>query len=341
MLNMLVESFVYIILFLLLVSLFIDLSIGELPSKVHPVVFIGNSIDFFTKRFIMLKNKFSGFLLTFCTILFIFLFFIILFNILFILFRFLIYPYDLIISLIVYGAFLSTLYSIKLLISSTHDIKIKLQTNLNDARDAMSYLVSRNTHELSQESIISASIETMTENITDSYVSSIIYFLLFSLIGIIIKLNYNQLILLSLSGPLVFRITNTLDAMVGYDNEKYHYIGWFPAKIDDILNYIPARFTGYMVVIASFILKLDYKNSYKILKRDALRTPSPNSGFTMSAVAGALNIQLEKKDTYILGDKTKKLTLNDIDLSIKLTRMTIIVSTIILILIYLIVNCLI
>ena len=128
--------------------------------------------------------------------------------------------------------------------------------------------------------------------------------------------------------------------MVGYENDKFRFIGWFPAHLDDILNFVPARFTGFIVVVSSFVLGLDYRNSYFILRRDCLNTPSPNSGFTMSAVAGALNVQLEKMNTYVLGDKNKDLDLSDIDLAIKLTRVTVLISTFILLVLFLVVNCL-
>ena len=86
--------------------------------------------------------------------------------------------------------------------------------------------------------------------------------------------------------------------MVVYKNEKYLNIGYFPAKVDNILNYIPARIGGILVVLASMFYKksgMDWRNSYRIMKRDARKPPSPNSGFIMAAVAGALGISLVKK----------------------------------------------
>jgi adenosylcobinamide-phosphate synthase len=90
--------------------------------------------------------------------------------------------------------------------------------------------------------------------------------------------------------------------MVGYKNAEFKNIGWFSAKMDTITNYFPARVTAYLMVEAAFILGEDWRESYRILKRDKHKTASPNAGYTISAVAGALNIQLEKQDCYTLGD---------------------------------------
>ncbi len=122
---------------------------------------------------------------------------------------------------------------------------------------------------------------------------------------------------------MFFRLVNTLDAMVGYKNEENAVIGWFPAKLDDILNYVPARVTGLIIVIAAFLLRMNWKNSFKIMIRDARNSPSPNSGFTMAASAGALEIELEKPNVYKIGDNNKNLTIETIHNAIKLTKMTV------------------
>ena len=121
---------------------------------------------------------------------------------------------------------------------------------------------------------------------------------------------------------------NTLDAMVGYKSDELIHIGFVPAKIDDYLNYIPARIAGLYVVVSAYLLNLDGKNSFNIMKRDARKCPSPNSGYTMASAAGALNIQLVKKDTYILGDENKDIEIKDIENAVKLSKWTIILFTI-------------
>ena len=100
--------------------------------------------------------------------------------------------------------------------------------------------------------------------------------------------------------PLAFlyKAVNTMDSMFGYKNDKYIDFGYFPAKLDDVFNYIPARLSGYFIVIVSFVLGLDYKNSFKIYKRDKNNHSSPNSAHPEAAVAGALNVQLGGANYY-------------------------------------------
>lgn len=318
----------------LVFAIIFDIIIGELPSKIHPVVIIGKIIDFFTDLFIKIRNKISGLLLFLSTT-------IVSTVILFVLFS--IINLNFYLMFIVYGLLLSSTFSIKILLSSANDISNDLKEGIEKARKSVSYLVSRNTNELSEKLIVSATIESLTENITDSYISPIFYFTIISAIGLLFNDNLNTFILLFiiLWIPFLFRISNTLDAMVGYENNKLKYIGYFPAKIDDILNYIPARIAGFLVVASAFILKLDWKNSYKIMLRDARKCPSPNSGFTMASTAGALNIQLVKKDIYILGDNTVEIDVSHISKAIKLSKFTILLFTIISFLILILIELLI
>lgn len=299
------------LLIILLLSIAIDVIIGELPSKVHPVVIIGKLIDFFKNKLIKYRNKTSGLILTvLITCISTVLLFIV----------FTIIKVNTILFVIVYSILLSSTFSIKLLINSAKDIENKLKEDINSARKAVSYLVSRDTNELTEGFIVSATIESLTENITDSYVAPIFYFVIFS---IFLK---NHLFIL-LMFPVFYRIINTLDAMVGYKNKELKYIGFFPAKLDDILNFIPSRIAGIIIVIASFILNYESKNSWKILRRDANNCPSPNSGYTMAPTAGALNIQLIKKDVYTLGDDNKKIIKEDITKAISLSIVTITLFT--------------
>lgn len=311
-----------------------DIIIGELPSKIHPVVIIGKIIDFFTGLFIKIRNKFSGLLLFLSTT-------IVSTVILFVIFS--VISVNFYLMFIVYGLLLSSTFSIKILLSSANDISDDLKEGIEKARKSVSYLVSRNTNELSEKLIVSATIESLTENITDSYISPIFYFTIISAIALLFADNINTflLVFIILWIPFLFRISNTLDAMVGYENDKLKYIGYFPAKVDDILNYIPARIAGFLVVVSAFILKLDWKNSYNIMLRDARKCPSPNSGFTMASTAGALNIQLVKKDTYILGDNTVEIDVLHISKAIKLSKFTILLFTIISFLILILIELLI
>lgn len=352
------NSFNIYLIFLLILSIIIDLIIGELSPSYHPVILMGKLIDILTGKIIKIKNKFSGILLTltstiiftlalivfyglmlFITI-FLTLFLSILFNI--ITYNYFIINYYVIFRYSIFGIlisiFLSSLFSINLLINSSLNIEKELKNNLNSARRSISMLVSRDTSTLNEESIISASIESMTENITDSYVSIVFYYFLFSLFGLLMGLNYYYIIILAIFGAMFYRLINTLDAMVGYKNEKLSNIGWFPAHIDDILNYIPSRIAGFMIILSAYNLKFNWKNSYKIFRRDARNSPSPNSGFTMAPTAGALDIQLEKINVYKIGDKNKDLTVEDITKAVKLTKRSILFSTLFLILIFFILS---
>lgn len=319
------EVYLFIIISLFL-SLLIDLIYGELPTKIHPVVIIGKTIDFFKNLFIKIKNRWSGFLTTLFTIL------ITCFLLLLILLISSVNDY---LFIIIYSIILSSTYSIKMLLTSAKRIENDLKEDINKARQAVSYLVSRDTEELTESFIVSATIESMTENITDSYIAPVFYFTLISIIFIIFNINY-YIILLFI--PFIYRVSNTLDAMLGYTTDELIDIGFFPAKLDDILNYIPSRISGLFVVISAYLLNYNGKNAYKIMRRDARRCPSPNSGYTMAPTAGALEIQLEKKGTYVLGDNTHEIDVYDISKAIKLTSMTIALFTIFILIILTTIN---
>lgn len=169
-------------------------------------------------------------------------------------------------------------------------LKLKDITN---AKKYLSYIVGRDTQNLTEQQIIKATIETISENTCDGVVAPIIYML----IG---------------GAPLgfLYKAINTMDSMIGYKNDKYIFFGKFAAKLDDIANFIPAIVSAYLMIFSSFLLKLDYKNAYKIYNRDKYNHASPNSAKTESVCAGALNICLAG-DTYYFGKLVKKPTIGD------------------------------
>lgn len=309
------ELFLFIIL-ALVVSLAIDVIFGELPTRIHPVVIIGSVISFFKNKFINIKNRFSGLLLVLATG-------ISVSVILYILY--LIFSINGVLLFVFFSILLSSTFSVNMLLKTAIDVKSDLDESLDKARKSVSYLVSRSTDELTESFIVSAVIESLTENITDSYIAPVFYFTIFAIL-IMIKPFNSQLYWLLLI-PMLYRMFNTLDAMVGYTTDELKDIGYVPAKTDDILNYIPARIAGIYVVVSAYLLKLDGKNSYRIMRRDARNCPSPNSGYTMATTAGALNIQLIKKETYILGDANKDIDKDDISKAVNLSRMTIALFT--------------
>lgn len=285
------------ILFIIITAVLIDILFGEPPTKIHPVVLMGNIIDYFKKLLVPFNSKWTGILLTFLTI------------IIFVLIAYIfleISKINVLIYLIMGSIILSSIFSIKFLITSIINVKNNLEFDINEARISVSYLVSRDTSDLTQRELISASIESLTENITDSIISPLFYSFLLGVLG-----------------GVAYRVVNTLDAMVGYKDPENIEIGWFPAKLDDILNYIPARITGLLIIFSAFILQKDWKNAYKIMIRDAKNTPSPNSGYSMAAAAGALKVKLTKKGVYQLGNNINSLEIETIDEAILLTEITI------------------
>lgn len=304
------------IIFALLLSLAIDVLFGELPGKIHPVVIMGSLINFFKKRFINIKNWISGLMLVLCT------------NVIssvLLLIIYIIIKNNIILLFLVFSILLSSTFSVNMLLQTAVDVKNDLDNDIKKARKSVSYLVSRNTKDLSEGFIVSAVIESLTENITDSYIAPIFYYIIFGIFILFYPVNLKLYLLLLV--PMLYRLSNTHDAMLGYKTQELMYIGFLPAKIDDILNYIPSRIAGLFIVISAYLLNLDWKNSFKIMMRDARKCPSPNSGYTMASTAGALNIQLVKKDTYILGDNNKIITANDISSAVKLSKLSIILFT--------------
>ena len=321
-----IELFYFIIL-AIIISLAIDIVFGELPTKIHPVVIIGSIITFFKNIFIKIKNRISGLLLFVCT------------NVIvsaLLLVLYLIFSLNEILLFVIFTILLSSTFSVNMLLKTATDVKKDLDEDIDKARKSVSYLVSRDTDELSESFIVSAVIESLTENITDSYVAPMFYYSIFGIIILLNPLKYQLYFLLLV--PMIYRSCNTLDAMVGYKTDELKYIGFVPAKIDDILNYIPSRISGIYVVISAYLLKLDGKNSYMIMKRDARKCPSPNSGYTMATTAGALNIQLIKRDTYVLGDANKEISKDDITRAVNLSKLTIILFTLTILILLTLIN---
>ena len=314
--------FIFIIAVLML-SLAIDIVFGELPTRIHPVVIIGSLISFFKNKFVGIKSKISGLMtvLGVCIVSSVILYII-----------YLISSVNVILFILIFSILLSSTFSVNMLLQTAVDVKKAFDESIDKARKLVSYLVSRDTEELTESFIVSATIESLTENITDSYVASVFYYFIFGSIILFYQLP-DQLFYLLLI-PMLYRMFNTMDAMLGYKTDELINIGFFPAKIDDILNYIPSRIAGLFIVLSAYILELDGKNAYKIMMRDARKCPSPNSGYTMATTAGALNIQLIKKDTYILGDDNKVITKDDISSAVKLSKLTLILFTLTIIILF-------
>lgn len=313
---MIYETLIYGISIITL-SVIIDMIIGEVPNKIHPVIYMGKIIDKLNNY--LPNTKISGLLIILTTT---FIFITITLIIL------LLSTINQWIFIIIASIILSTTFSINFLIESVRNIQKDLTEDINKARKSMSYLVSRNTEQLTESRITSAAIETLTENITDSIISPIFYVSILTLFfGIII----------GICGGILYRVSNTMDAMLGYKTENLINKGCYPAKWDDVLNYIPARITGYYVILAAFLLRYDYKQSYDVMKKYALKTPSPNSGYSMAATAGALNVTLVKEGVYELGYGTDELNKEKISQAINITKITSILFILTIVIIYFII----
>ena len=168
-----------------------------------------------------------------------------------------------------------------------------LKLGVGPARKQVARIVGRDTEGLNEEEIIKATVETVAENTTDGVISPILY----ALIG----------------GPVLlwgYKAVNTLDSMVGYMDEKYRDIGWSSAKLDDVLNYLPARLTALLMALAARLTGLDAKNALRIVHRDHANHKSPNSAWSEAAAAGALHIQLGGTHLYF-GKPVEKPTIGD------------------------------
>lgn len=161
------------------------------------------------------------------------------------------------------------------------------------SRKAVSMIVGRDTECLDETGVAKAAIETVAENTSDGVIAPMI----FTAIG----------------GPILgffYKAVNTMDSMVGYKNEKYQYFGSAAAKFDDVVNYIPARLSAWLMILASAITHMDWKNAKKVFLRDRYNHKSPNSAQTESVMAGALDVQLAG-DAWYFGKLCKKPTIGD------------------------------
>jgi adenosylcobinamide-phosphate synthase len=173
-------------------------------------------------------------------------------------------------------------------------VYISLKNNdLKDARIKLSYIVGRDTKDLSENEVIRADVETVAENTADGVIAPLFY----AAIG---------------GAPLamLYKAINTMDSMLGYKNEKFFYIGFFPAKIDDIFNFIPARITGLLISLSAPVVGGNIIESIKIMIRDRKNHKSPNCAYPEGAAAGAMKVQLGGINTYF-GEKVYKPTIGD------------------------------
>jgi len=294
------------LLFVLLLALVLDLLLGEPPRAIHPVAWMGKVISFL-KKFAPSSSKsssstgggrmrqliYGGVMVLFTVCIFAApVYFILLY----------ISQVSSIAYIIGSAVVLKSAFAFKQLRHAVLEIKgLLAKDNLKDARDRMPDLVSRETRGLGKSALASAAVESVAENISDSFVAPLFYFLF-----------------LGVPGAVAYRVINTCDAMIGYHGE-YEYLGKFAAKLDDALNFIPARISGLLLVIAAYLSKENGRNAWRVMLLEHGKTESPNAGWPMGAMAGALRVRLEKAGSYSLGDATNPLTPSLIISGVKLT----------------------
>jgi adenosylcobinamide-phosphate synthase len=179
------------------------------------------------------------------------------------------------------------------------------QNNLGEAQDRLAMLVKRSTKQLDKNHVVSGVLETTSENIVDGVTGPLFYFGLFGL-----------------PGAFVYRTINTFDSMIGYRNSMFSNVGWFAANCDKALNYIPARITGYVMVLAALVIGADWRGALHTMRADGKKTSSPNAGIPMAAMAGALHTRFEKIDHYSLGNGTTELDYSHFKSAVTLMKTT-------------------
>jgi adenosylcobinamide-phosphate synthase len=177
--------------------------------------------------------------------------------------------------------------------------------NLDSARVNLSMIVKRNTSNLDKNHVISGVLESISENTVDGITGPLFYYAIFGL-----------------PGAFVYRIINTADSMIGYKTDIFKNLGWFAATCDTVLNYIPSRLTGFVMIISAAILQNNWRESYNTMIRDGKKTESPNAGYPMAALAGALGTKFEKINHYKLGNGETNLTKEHVSSAISMMKLT-------------------
>jgi adenosylcobinamide-phosphate synthase len=260
----------------------IDIVFGEIPDRIHPTIGIGNVIGYLRPK---LRNKnpkiekINGVLLVVGMVALVSLpVFALLYGVRLYL--------GSIIYIIIGAILFKATFAIRGMGQYTIPIAKALKNNdITEARKWLPYIVRRDPNSLNERQIVSAAVESIAESTTDGITAPFFFYML-----------------LGVPGAFAFRVINTLDSMVAYKTPELHNIGWFTAKMDSWTGFIPTRLTAVLMAAAAGLLGHNWRESLRIIKRDKNKTTSLNAGWTISAMAGALNVQLEKQGCYKLGD---------------------------------------
>ena len=258
----------------------IDCVLGDPRASIHPVVLIGKLISFFENWLYDEKSSdrkkfFDGALLMICVL-----------AVCYWVSVGVVYLAEMAHSryvlIAVEAIFLSFMISPRSLSEAGREIRDYLVAgDIKNARFKVGWIVGRDTENLTVGEATRATVETISENTVDGIISPLFFFF----IG-------------GLPLAVLYRAANTMDSMIGYKNDKYMFFGRVAARCDDAWNYIPARITGVMLVVVAAVLGYDWKNAWRMMRRDAKKHPSPNGGYTEATVAGALDIRLGGLNYY-------------------------------------------
>ncbi|WP_231844924.1 cobalamin biosynthesis protein [Methanocella arvoryzae] len=278
-----------------ILALLIDLFIGEPRTYAHPVVWIGTLIGYLKerapKRF---RFAFGFFLMAFSVTLFV------VAGCALSILSYMISP---VLGLLVTGYLLKSTFSLSFLWGISREIYEDLKYGRFDlAKAKLPALVGRDVSKLNEGQMSSCVVESLGESFVDGIMAPLLYFTLFGL-----------------PGALAYRAINTLDSMVGYKDEKHREMGFASAKMDDLVNYIPARLSLLLISVAAIATGHPLR-AVKIGLRDARKPPSTNSGFPMATFAGGLGVRLEKLNYYVLGEGLKPCAVSDIPRAIWFNR---------------------
>lgn len=276
----------------------LDRLIGD-PAKIpHPIVYIGKLIGFLTKKLNKGKaRKFKGLILWCLTML---MTAVIVLGV-----QYLTYRINIILFLVVNLYFLATTIAARCLSEEVMKVCDALrEKDLNKARLMVGYLVGRDTKNLDENEIIRATIETTAENTIDGVLAPIFFMMIGCFTWIFCP------VLNPLTLAMLYKAVNTMDSMVGYVQEPYKDFGYFPAKIDDVVNFLIARIGSFFMLLGGFFLGYNMKEGSQIFFRDRKNHKSPNSAHPESVVAGLLGIQLGGTNQYF-GEKLIKPTIGD------------------------------
>ena len=287
-------------------ALLLDFLIGDPKTKYHPTAWIGKLIAVlvpFTRNNSPKKELFGGILIVFAVVAIVSTLLVALdFGISLLTIDIV----SLVVSIAVGSILLKTTIAIRGMQKHALAVVDALEKDdLDSARNHLSMIVKRNTKHLDKNHISSAVLESVSENTVDGITGPLFYYAIFGL-----------------PGAFVYRAINTIDSMIGYKTSLFRNIGWFGANCDTILNYIPSRLTGLVMILSALILGYNWKESFYIMRRDGKKLESPNAGFPIAALAGALGTKLEKINYYAVGDGNIEFTKSHIISAIRLMKVS-------------------